>query len=109
MIADSKIVINTHRDEICDYGNIRDFEVTGLGSLLITDKADYMKELFVDGEEYVSFSDKKDLLEKIRYYLKNDDERERITLAGMKKTHASYLAKHRAEVIKKVFDARSKK
>ena len=64
MIADSKIVINTHRDEICDYGNIRDFEVTGLGSLLITDKADYMKELFVDGEEYVSFSDKKRSLRK---------------------------------------------
>ena len=65
VIADSKIVINTHRDELCDYGNIRDFEVTGLGSLLITDKAENMKELFVDGEEYVSFLDKKDLLEKI--------------------------------------------
>ena len=108
VIADSKIVINTHRDELCDYGNIRDFEVTGLGSLLITDKAENMKELFVDGEEYVSFLDKKDLLEKIKYYLKNNEEREKITLAGMKKTHNNYLSKHRSEVIKKVFDAKLK-
>lgn len=109
IVANSKIVINTHRDESCDYGNIRDFEVTGLGSLLITDKPEFMKELFVDGEEYVSFSDKEDLLEKIKYYLKNDEEREKITLAGMKKTHSNYLAKQRAELIKSVFDARTKK
>lgn len=109
VIADSKIVINTHRDELCDYGNIRDFEVTGLGTLLITDKSEYMKEFFIDGQEYVSFSDKKDLVEKLKYYLENDDKREKVALAGMKKTHTNYLAKHRAEAIKKILDARSKK
>ena len=104
IIANSKIVINTHRDEICDYGNIRDFEVTGLGSLLLTDKPDKMSELFVDGKEYVSFRNKDDLLEKIEYYLKNDEKREEIALAGMEKTHKNYLASHRALKIKKVLD-----
>ena len=60
--------------------------------------------LNLDGKEYVSFRNKDDLLEKIEYYLKNDEKREEIALAGMEKTHKNYLASHRALKIKKVLD-----
>jgi spore maturation protein CgeB len=41
--------------------------------------------LFDEGKDYVSFSDKKDMLDKINYYLSHDKEREKIAKSGRKK------------------------
>ena len=40
---------------------------------------------FVDGEDLVIYSDLEDMCEKIKYYLENDEERERIAKAGQAK------------------------
>ena len=101
IISQSKIVINIHRDEHEDYGNIRDFEVTGIGSMLMADKKELMSEYFVDGKEYVSFDNENDLLEKINYYLSNQELITKITLAGMKKTQENYMTQSRAKIIDK--------
>ena len=60
----------------------RDFEVPGCGSLLLTRDAKKIAEYFVPGEEIITYEDANDAAEKIKYYLKNEDEREKIAKRG---------------------------
>ena len=60
----------------------RDFEATGCGSLLLTQDAEEMAEYFIPGEEIITYQDANDASEKIKYYLANEDEREKIAKRG---------------------------
>jgi spore maturation protein CgeB len=60
----------------------RDFEAPGCGSLLLTKDTEEIAEYFVPGEEIITYRDAKDAAEKIKYYLKNEDEREKIAKKG---------------------------
>jgi len=60
----------------------RDFEAVGCGSLLLTKDAKEIREYFIPDEEIVTYRDAIDASEKIEYYLKNEDERERIARKG---------------------------
>jgi spore maturation protein CgeB len=64
----------------------RNFEIPGCGGFLMTSDADNLSEYHVPGKEVVLFSSPDDLVEKIRYYLVHEDERERIRLAGYERT-----------------------
>lgn len=91
--------INIHRDEENDYGNIRCFEVTGVGSLLFSDRVESMKEFFVEGEEFVGFKDAEDLIAKIDYYKQHPEEARKIARAGQKRTLANYTLKQRCKLL----------
>lgn len=43
--------------------------------------------------DYVPFSDEKDLIEKVRYYLSHDNEREAIAANGHRKVREKYNCK----------------
>ena len=60
----------------------RDFEAPGCGSLLLTKDTDEIAEYFVPGEEIITYKDANDATEKIKYYLADEDERERIAKRG---------------------------
>ena len=45
---------------------------------------------FKDGEDYISFTDKEDMIDKIRYYLSHDEEREKISRSGREKVLKLY-------------------
>ena len=60
----------------------RDFEVTGCGSLLLTQDFEEIAEYFIPGEEIITYQDANDAYEKIKYYLANEDEREKIAKKG---------------------------
>ncbi|MEW6181627.1 MAG: glycosyltransferase [Bacillota bacterium] len=45
---------------------------------------------FIEGEDFVSFSSKDDLLDKVHYFLENERERKRIAENGRKKTVQNY-------------------
>lgn len=66
--------------------NMRLYEATGMGAFLVTDRKDDLGELFEDGREIVSYETADDLVEKIRYYVANDDERRTIAEAGQRRT-----------------------
>lgn len=76
----SRIVFN------CAVGNevnMRVFEAMASGSLLVTERvANGQSDLFEDGVHLVEYSGDSEMIEKIRYYLEHDDERERIASAG---------------------------
>jgi len=76
----------------------RDFEATGCGSLLVTKGTKEMAGYFVPGEEIVTYQNVDDASEKIKHYLENEDERERIAQRG----HERVIKEHTME--KRFFD-----
>lgn len=64
----------------------RNFEIPGCGGFLITGDADNLRDYYEDGKEIVIYKDTKDLIEKIKYYLEHDEEREAIAKAGYEHT-----------------------
>lgn len=64
----------------------RNFEIPGCGSFLLTGYAPHLEDYYEIGKEVVCFDDIEDLKTKIKYYLKNEEEREKIALAGYLRT-----------------------
>jgi glycosyltransferase involved in cell wall biosynthesis len=68
----------------------RVFETMHAGAMLLETKNPQTEALFEDGVDYVSFSDKEDLIKKIKYYLLHDQEREAIASSGREKVLKMY-------------------
>lgn len=64
----------------------RNFEIPGCGGFLMTEDADNLRDYYQDGKEIVIYKNTEDLIEKIKYYLKHDEEREAIAKAGYERT-----------------------
>lgn len=93
VLANSKIVLNIHPKFLLDAANIRLFEVTGMGSLLLTDYKPNMNELFEEKVEAVTFKTYAQAKELIKYYLEHEEERKKIAIRGQKKTLKDYTYK----------------
>lgn len=92
-LALSKISINHHGDILPWAHNIRLYEATAAGSLLITDELPGLRNLFEVGREVAAYSSIHECIKLIRKFLEDDEEREKIAKAGQKKT----LSKHTYE------------
>jgi len=88
----SRIVFNT---AATDDLNMRVFEATATGSFLLTENIPTIHELYEDGVHLVTYDSIPDAIEKARYYLKHEDEREAIAKAGMERTLQYHTYKHR--------------
>lgn len=96
IFASSKIVINRHINISEGYANnMRMFDATIMGALLITDHKKNMNEFFEVGREVVTYKNADDLIKKINYYIKNPLELNKIALAGQKRTLKSHTYKSR--------------
>jgi spore maturation protein CgeB len=73
----------------------RDFEAPGCGSLLLTKDTKEIAECFIPGEEIVTYQDADDAAEKIKYYLANEDEREKIAKKGYERALTEHTWKKR--------------
>lgn len=78
----SKIGINLHNRGKYTVGNYRLFDLAGNGVMQISDGDEYLNDFFRVGEEIATYSNADDLVDKIRYYLANDDERRAIANCG---------------------------
>lgn len=81
-LAESKIVVNQHQNKVL---NLRVYEATAARALIITDNCPDLSLSFNIGKEVIVYKNKKDLINKIRYFLKHDDLREKIATAGYKR------------------------
>jgi len=91
ILAQSKIVINRHISVAeNNANNMRLYEATGMGAMLLTDKKKNLAELFDIGKEVVEYSKAEDLVQKINYYLKSDKQRSEIARAGQRRTITNY-------------------
>lgn len=79
--------------------NARTFEVTLCGAMLLEEEGYETAKLFTPYEDYVPFTTNKDLIDKIRYYLAHEDERERIATNGCNKSQQWYTARQFWELV----------
>ena len=87
ILHNSKITLNHHIDVAESFANnMRLFEATGVGTLLITDWKENLDEMFEPGKEVVAYRSPEECAELIQYYLEHDDEREAIARAGQQRT-----------------------
>lgn len=66
----------------------RCFEIPACGRLLLCERTEDMKEMFIEGEEAVFFSSREELVEKVMWLLKHPMEIERIAEAGRRRVWA---------------------
>ncbi len=95
----SKIVFQKSR-----YNEItrRIFEGMATRRLVVADRLPYEKKLnyfFEDGKDIVLYECKREAFQKIKYYLKNDDERERIASNGYEKVKNLFNTKNIIEYV----------
>lgn len=105
ILRNSKITINHHIDIAeCFANNMRLYEATGCGTLLITDDKKNLNELFEVGKEVVVYRSADELVDLIQHYGKHDAEREQIAIAGQKRTLTEHTYYNRmaelAEIIR---------
>jgi len=96
VFSQSKIVFNK---SIKNDLNMRVFEAMASGSMLLTDEAkgSGLTEMFQDRKHLVIYRDEKELFELADYYLRNDDEREKIAKQGMTKVLDRHTYAHRVQ------------
>ena len=110
LFSNSKIVLNMHIGVAGDYaGNMRLFEVTGMGSCLLTDSKKNLGELFDIGNEVVVYDSPEDCIEKAKWLLDHDDERNRIASAGKTRTLKSHTVDKRCVEIMRILENELKK
>lgn len=96
--AESRVVFNISMN---DDLNMRVFEVLGSGSLLVTDKVNSIDELFKDGVHLITYMSVDEAVDKIRYYLRHDEEREKIALNGYNEVMKNHTFDKRIDEILK--------
>lgn len=89
-----KIAFNIN---IGDDVNFRTFEATGAGAMTLTNYTPNLDKLFEIGKDLVVYESPDDLLMKVEYYLKNDDERSKIASSGRAKSLSSHSYDMRAK------------
>ncbi len=89
----SKLALSFSKAHGINVVNARPFEAMNCGAMLLEQQSPELARLFIPGVDYVEWTTNDDLLEKVRYYLDHDEERETIARNGQKKCEELYSAK----------------
>lgn len=97
-LARSRMTINRHINVAeSNANNMRLYEATGVGSMLITDKKDNLGDLFEIGKEVVTYASQQEASELVQYYLNHPAEAEAIARAGQARTLREHTYRHRMQ------------
>lgn len=97
LLRRSGAVLHREGDELDGCGAaLRQFEVTGVGAVLLADTSPMLRRLFEDGSEAILFDGPEDAVEKARWLLDHPKERERIAAAGQARTLRDHTTAVRA-------------
>jgi spore maturation protein CgeB len=106
LLAGARIAVNRHIDVAEDNANnMRLYEATGVGTLLLTDAKQNLGELFDVGREVVAYRDEDDLVEAIEHYLAHEDERAAIAAAGQRRTLGEHTYAARMRELAEILDS----
>lgn len=86
----SKINLNITLRSILSGIPLRVIDILGAGGFCLTNYQPEIAELFENGKELVWYESPEDMLDKIRYYLYNDGEREKIARAGLERARVDF-------------------
>jgi spore maturation protein CgeB len=105
ILRGAKVALNRHISTAGPYANnMRLYEATGVGTLLLTDEKSNLGELFEPGREVVTYTDSDDLAEKIRHYVDHENEREEIARAGQERTLRDHTYRQRMSELAAVLE-----
>jgi len=93
----SKITLNHHGDVPPYANNLRLYESTGVGTMLVTDWKQNLHEMFVSGKEVVTYRSAEECAERVEYYLEHAAEREAIAHAGQRRTLRDHTVEQRMD------------
>ena len=97
-LARSRITLNRHINVAeNNANNMRLYEATGVGAMLLTDRKDNLHELFEIGKEVIAYSSKEEAAELVRHYLDHPQEAEQIAKAGQARTLREHTYAHRMQ------------
>lgn len=98
VLYESKLALNRHIGVAGNFANnMRLYEATGVGTLLVTDEKENLADLFAPDREVVTYAGEDELVEKVAYYLEHDDERRAIARAGQERTLRDHTYRRRME------------
>jgi spore maturation protein CgeB len=96
-LAHSQVTLNSHIDMSEQYAsNMRLYEATGVASCLLTDWRPNMPELFDVDNEVVTFKTADECIEKVKYLLEHEEQRQAIAHAGQQRTLRDHTFDNRA-------------
>lgn len=99
----SKINLNITSRTIESGVSQRVFDILACGGFCLTNYQPEIAALFEDGKELVMYTDTKDLLQKVEYYLNHEEERLQIAHAGVEKVRNCFSIESRiAELINSI-------
>jgi SAM-dependent methyltransferase len=92
----SKITVNRHSEAAStNANNMRLFEATGCGALLVTDYKDNLNELFEIGKEVVAYRSAEECVALVKHFLRYPEEAEKIAKAGQQRTLRDHVYENR--------------
>lgn len=98
ILSKARISINYHGDLAGEYAvNMRLYESTGVGSMLLTDAKKNLQQLFEPGIEIVPYSSINECIELAKYYNEHENERRSIAYAGQQRTFLEHTYYKRME------------
>ena len=102
LLNKSKLLINSHIEDTRYAGNMRLFEGTGMGCLVLTDNKIGLDKLFKINKQIVVYKNLVDLTSKIVFYLKNKKKLLLVAKNGYKKTNSKHNYKNRVKILDKL-------
>jgi len=96
IISNSKVVFNIHSDFYRHIGNMRCYEITGVGSCMLVDKPNLIKDLFIPDEEVICYNSLNEAKDKIKFLLNNPKIIDKIARKGQERTQKTHTMMNRA-------------
>ena len=105
LLGRARIALNRHIDVAGDdANNMRLYEATGMGALLLTDAKRNLGELFEVGREVLAYRDEDELVRLATHFLEHEDERAEIAAAGQARTLAEHTYEHRMQELVEILE-----
>lgn len=102
-LRSGRIALNAEIDVASgEAGNMRLFEATGMGAMLLTEHQPNIESFFEPGREIETFRTPGEMLEKIRWYLGHPTEMAAVAEAGRKACHERFACADRARVLEEI-------
>ena len=106
IIARTKISFNRHINVAeNNANNMRLYEATGMGSLLMTDEKKNLNQMYEIDKEIITYKSKEEAQEKVNFLINNQDKLSEIARAGQARTLKDHTyeirMKELVEILKK--------
>lgn len=91
----SKINLNMSLRSIKSGMPLRVFDIMGAGGFLLSNFQSDFLDCFIPGDDFAFYDSHKDLVDKIEYYLRNEEERKQMAASAHKKIQRAHTFVHR--------------